>query len=199
MSFPKEVKLQALIACRRNCVLCEKFCGLKIELHHIKQRAHGGKDTFENCIPLCFDCHSEVRMYNPEHPKGTKYSEEELIQRRDLFYQQIANNFLSHKYVSKEVAEYFETIPIILKRLFGTGVDVIGTIKGYNAPLVSYEYLRNNIQNCTPQCVDTLVKWLSEQGYVQTDIRLDFDGTICGTIRIRQEGINFYLESVGRE
>lgn len=199
MSFPKEVKLQALIACRRHCVLCGRFCGTKMELHHIKQHAHGGKDTFENCIPLCFDCHSEVRMYNPEHPKGTKYSEEELIQRRDLFYQEIANNASPHKYISKEAAEYFDTMLTILKRLFNEEVDAIGSIKGYNMPLISYKGLRENIQNCKPQCVDTLVKWLSEQGYVQTNIRLDFDGTICGSIRIRPEGINFYLHSVGRE
>ena len=199
MSFPPDVKVRALVACRRNCVLCGRFCGLKIELHHIKQRAHGGKDTFENCIPLCFDCHSEVRMYNSEHPKGTKYSEEELIQRRDIFYQEIANNLLPHKYISTEASEHFEVILIILKKLFKTEVDAIGTIKGYNMPLVSYKDIREHIQNCTPQCVDTLVKWLSEQGYVQTNIRLDFDGTICGSIRIMPEGINFYSESVGRE
>ena len=199
MSFPKEVKRQALISCRRHCVLCGKFCGLKIELHHIKQHAHGGKDTFENCIPLCFNCHSEVRMYNPDHPKGTKYSEEELIQRRDLFYQEITNNPLSHKYISKEASEYFESILIILKKLFVVEVDAIGAIKGYTAPFVSYKNLRNNIPNCTPQCVDALVKWLSEQGYVYTDIYLESDGNICGSIKIRQEGVAFYSEATKRE
>lgn len=199
MSFPKEVKRQALIACRRYCVLCGRFCGIKIELHHIKQRAHGGKDTFENCIPLCFNCHSEVRMYNPEHPRGTKYTEEELIQRRDLFYQEIADQSLSHKCISKEAAENFEAILIILKRLFNVEVDAIGSIKGFNSPLFSYKDIRENIQNCMPQYVDELVKWLSEQGYVQTDIRRDLDGTLCGSIKISQEGINFYFKAIGRE
>ena len=31
-----------------------------MELHHIKQVAYGGEDTFENCIPLCFDCHADM-------------------------------------------------------------------------------------------------------------------------------------------
>ena len=39
MGFPENVKLRALIACRRQCVLCGKFCGTHMELHHIKQ--HG--------------------------------------------------------------------------------------------------------------------------------------------------------------
>jgi hypothetical protein len=59
MAFPPEVAEQALLACARYCCLCHKFCGNKIETHHIVQ---GGGDTFENCIPLCFDCHAEVLL-----------------------------------------------------------------------------------------------------------------------------------------
>ena len=57
-----------------------------MEVHHIKAKADGGKDTFENAIPLCFDCHAEVRQYDPKHPKGIKFSEQELIQHRDNWY-----------------------------------------------------------------------------------------------------------------
>ncbi len=199
MSFPKEVKLHALIACRRRCALCGKFCGLKIELHHIKQHAHGGKDTFDNCIPLCFDCHSEVRMYNPDHPKGTKYTEEELIKRRDLFYHEVENGSLPQKLISKEVAEYFEFVLVILKRLFREDKDVIGAVRGYTSFLFSYGDMRNNIQGCLPQNVDLLVKWLSENGYVTTNIFLNSNGDISGSIKITQEGIKFYLQEVERE
>jgi 5-methylcytosine-specific restriction endonuclease McrA len=53
MSFPADVREKALVACARRRCLCHEFKGLKIELHHIVQKAEGGEDTFENCIPLC--------------------------------------------------------------------------------------------------------------------------------------------------
>lgn len=89
MGFPKEIREQALIACKRHCVLCECEKGVNIECHHIVPHADGGPDTFENCIPLCFDCHSKVGAYNPKHPKGNKFSVEELKIRRDSFYQRV--------------------------------------------------------------------------------------------------------------
>lgn len=86
MSFNQTVSEKSLIACGRNCCICHKFCGTKIELHHIKQKAEGGEDSFENCLPLCFDCHADVMQYNPNHPKGKKYSISELKKHRDNWY-----------------------------------------------------------------------------------------------------------------
>src|SRR5262249_39634655 len=40
-------------------------------------------DTAENAIPLCFDCHAEVHAYNDRHPKGRKFSPEELRGHKD--------------------------------------------------------------------------------------------------------------------
>lgn len=52
-----------------------------MKLRHIRQKADSGNDTEENCIPLCFNCHAEVKSYNFTHPKGLKYSEQELKER----------------------------------------------------------------------------------------------------------------------
>lgn len=65
---------------------------MKIELHHIKQQSEGGEDTFENCIPLCFDCHAEVKAYDPRHPKGRKFTETELRAHRDNWYRKVADS-----------------------------------------------------------------------------------------------------------
>ena len=62
-----------------------------MEVHHIKAEADGGTNTFENAIPLCFDCHAIVRQYDPRHPKGTKFTEKELVQHRDNWYAKIRN------------------------------------------------------------------------------------------------------------
>ena len=77
---------RVLAACGRHCALCHKYCGLKIELHHIQLRSAGGADSFENCIPLCFDCHADMRSYDHKHPKGRKFSELELVSHRDGWY-----------------------------------------------------------------------------------------------------------------
>lgn len=90
MSFPQYVSDAALSACGRCCCICHKFCGTKIELHHIKQAAYGGEDTFENCIPLCFNCHADMGKADPKHNKGKKYTESELIIHRDNWYKAVA-------------------------------------------------------------------------------------------------------------
>ena len=92
MGFPLKVAQQALIDSGRCCCFCHKYCGIKIELHHIIQKAEGGEDTFENCIPLCFDCHAEVKAYNPKHPKGRQFSENELKSHRNNWYFIVKNN-----------------------------------------------------------------------------------------------------------
>lgn len=86
MGFPKNVAIEALVKCGRHCCICNEFAGLSIELHHIRQKADGGDDSFDNCIPLCCNCHAIVKAYNPHHPGGRAFSEEELRAHRDKCY-----------------------------------------------------------------------------------------------------------------
>ena len=91
MPFSRETKTRALVACGRHCCLCHTYCGNNIEVHHIRPQADGGDDSYDNAIPLCFKCHAEVGQYNPNHPKGTKFSEEELKLHRDNWYSHVKN------------------------------------------------------------------------------------------------------------
>ena len=95
MPFPKTVKEKAAVACNRCCCICHEFKGLKLEFHHIKQEADGGENTFENCIPLCFDCHADMGGVNPKHPKGNAYSEKELRMHRDKWYEQCSSKMVT--------------------------------------------------------------------------------------------------------
>lgn len=45
MGFSQNIVNLVLVKCKRSCCICHKFCGTKIELHHIKQVAEGGEDT----------------------------------------------------------------------------------------------------------------------------------------------------------
>lgn len=114
MSFPDSVAVEALTSCGRCCCICHKFCGTKIELHHIEQKAYGGEDTLENCIPLCFDCHSDMGKADPKHPKGKKYSIAELKRHRDNWYKKVNNGVYiadgSEKTIYKEDVELFRSI-----------------------------------------------------------------------------------------
>lgn len=114
MGFNRSIKDKVLVASGRCCAICHKFCGQKIELHHIIQVADGGKNTFDNCIPLCFDCHSDMGKIDKKHPKGTQYSSQELYMHRDNWYKQVAsgNNIYSQidEKVFLEDKKLFESI-----------------------------------------------------------------------------------------
>ena len=92
MPFTPPVAAEALVASGRHCCLCHRFCGVKIELHHITPESEGGSDELDNCIPLCFDCHAEVGHYNSKHPRGRKFSPTELRLHRDRWFERVASN-----------------------------------------------------------------------------------------------------------
>jgi hypothetical protein len=89
MSFSKDIVDMVLVASGRCCCICHKRCGVKIETHHIRPVSKGGDDSFENCIPLCFDCHAEVELYNDQHPRGRKFSENELQKHRNIWFSKV--------------------------------------------------------------------------------------------------------------
>ena len=92
MPFPDKVKEDALVACGRHCCLCHLYSGHKMEVHHVKQESDGGSNTYENAIPLCLNCHAEVKAYDPHHPVGNKFTESELIRHRDIWYNKVQNS-----------------------------------------------------------------------------------------------------------
>ncbi len=117
--WPKEVQEKALIACGRKCCICHRFCGVKMELHHIWQEADGGLSDFDNCIPLCFDCHADVGHYNPRHPKGKKYTPGELKGHRDQWYaltsQLRLNEFEQNNSTPEQPVEVYEGQEVSLR------------------------------------------------------------------------------------
>lgn len=109
MGFPTSVADEVLVRCGRHCCICGKFVGTKIELHHIVQVADGGDDSVDNCIPLCLDCHAEVKSYNQKHPKGRKYTETELKRHRDKCYEKYALENNSKKVNENELKKIIFT------------------------------------------------------------------------------------------
>lgn len=92
MPFSSSVRKEALIASARHCCLCHRYKGVKVEVHHIVPESEGGSNDTENAIVLCFDCHADAGHYNPNHPRGTKMSPEELREARDWWQTMVRGN-----------------------------------------------------------------------------------------------------------
>lgn len=111
MPFPNKIREEALVKAQRHCCVCHEFAGRSINVHHIKQEAEGGPNTFENAIVLCLRCHAEAGHFNPKHPLGTKYSPSELIRHRDEWYEACATG----------TANFSSTADAKVKRTYTTG------------------------------------------------------------------------------
>jgi len=97
MGFSPTIKQQVMTDTARHCCVCHRYKGIKIEVHHLIQEADGGPNTYENAIPLCFDCHSDAGHFNDRHPRGTKFSIPELINARNKWYEFVKNNPIVEK------------------------------------------------------------------------------------------------------
>lgn len=83
--FPNSIVEAVLVKCRRHCCVCGIWCGTKIEVHHIDDPEDNSED---NALPVCFNCHAEVKHYNSKHPKGRKFPTTELKKLRDATFTQ---------------------------------------------------------------------------------------------------------------
>ncbi|MGA9151343.1 MAG: HNH endonuclease [Candidatus Nitrosopolaris sp.] len=78
MPFKQEEVDDLLVSCHRRCCICHRFCCIKIETDHMLSKSENGPDSIDNAIPVCFECHAEIHLYNNKHPRGRKYHAEEL-------------------------------------------------------------------------------------------------------------------------
>ena len=92
MAFSEEVRIQAVMAAARHCCVCHRYKGVMVEVHHIVPISKGGTDDPDNAIALCFDCHADAGHYNPNHPRGTKFSPEELRLARLIWHCAVSMN-----------------------------------------------------------------------------------------------------------
>lgn len=139
MGFSKEIKERAFVASARRCCVCKEFSGRNIEVHHITQASQGGTDSFENAIPLCFNCHANAGHYNSKHPRGSKFSPEELRKHRDLWYKQVAEG--KFKVNDIDISQQF---------FITNSFDIVSEItKGdfNNFPINEVKLLKNDLYN----------------------------------------------------
>ena len=81
-----------LVRCHRRCCVCHRYCGVKIEIDHIKSATTENSADIGNAIALCFDCHAEVDHYDSSHPKGPRFTSSELRAHRDQWFQLCQNH-----------------------------------------------------------------------------------------------------------
>lgn len=81
--FNKDDVIELMVKCHRRCCICHRFCGVKMEIDHIEQKADGGGNNIDNAIPVCFECHAEIHSYNDRHPRGRKFTPKEIKQHKE--------------------------------------------------------------------------------------------------------------------
>ncbi|NFO86652.1 HNH endonuclease [Clostridium botulinum] len=170
MGFSNIVRTNILLKCKRHCCLCGKYAGIYMELHHIKQKSDGGNDTEDNCIPLCFKCHADVRSYNPHHPKGLKYGDKELIARREEIYNCVKNKIIDI-YSSEDISKaqklmnkYNKGLETLIQTApSGERIDVslVDFAESISNELQTYEYVFDNVELNQEKCVliDAVMQW----------------------------------------
>ena len=105
MPFDQDTKARMFIRSGRLCCLCLKQCGTNIEAAHIVAEAAGGSNDEDNGIPLCFDCHQETGAYDNKHPKGNKFTVQELKARRNRLYQLVESGALYAQIIAGQHAK----------------------------------------------------------------------------------------------
>ena len=103
MPFDPKIKTPMFIRSSRLCCLCLKQCGTNIEAAHIIDESKGGSNEEENGIPVCLDCHQEIGAYNDKHPKGNKFSAEELRARRDRIYKLVESGAIYAQVIARSI------------------------------------------------------------------------------------------------
>ncbi len=90
----EETRIKLFQWCSRHCCFCGKECATSIEIHHIDGDHSNNQE--DNLIPVCFDCHAHLGHYNPDHPRGNKYREEEIKARREQIYDKHTLPYVRH-------------------------------------------------------------------------------------------------------
>jgi|GEM_PF-3775301 len=133
MGFPRSVKNKALSLAARHCCVCNRFKGVGIEVHHIVQEADGGSNQIDNAIALCFDCHCAAGHYNPRHPRGTKFSPDELKVHRERWHSIVASG-------NVDVTTGFDSAEIYVRHLVCTSESAAKDLISQNRKEIPFTY-----------------------------------------------------------
>lgn len=91
MALTLEVCSEVLAKSARTCCVCRIFKPLHVQVHHIREKANGGSDNFDNLIPVCIECHATIHT---KTKMTQNFSEKELRKIRDDVYELVRKGHL---------------------------------------------------------------------------------------------------------
>jgi hypothetical protein len=141
-----------------------------MEIHHIVPKSKEGEDTEENGIPLCLDCHAEVGSYNPQHPKGRRFTPSELRRHKDQWFAICAKPHW-HETLNLSLFEGFEKTdadhvagvnlsPEARKLLIEASQDLDGIVI-YTRTFNGTDFQTNKKKLCQDQSARSVARWKS--------------------------------------
>ncbi len=156
MGFNRVDVAELLVKCNRCCCICNRFCGIKIETDHIMPKLDSNDDNIDNAIPVCFDCHAEIHLYNDKHPRGRKYIPEELRMHKKKWLEHCEKNpgMRENKVESKQEVLLSLINELEFNRIIAENMDKLSIPfetaqfhKAMNSGILSFldESIKNNI------------------------------------------------------
>lgn len=145
--FKDKDKIERLLWCDRHCCICETKCDVNIEFAHIGSRDN---NDIDNAIPVCYDCHAKIGMYNAEHPRGNKFKIDELKRRREQIYEKYTSRYVAplqyvisnknNPYISDSQQRAYPDVTFNVTNLSDhlptqLIVDITGRLNGEKVPL----------------------------------------------------------------
>jgi hypothetical protein len=89
--IPQDLVNTMMVKCGRRCCICRRFRPLKLQVHHIIERGHGGTNDEDNLIVSCMSCHSDIHS---KVPFSRRFTPEELKGHRDALVKMVAEGKL---------------------------------------------------------------------------------------------------------
>ena len=121
MGIPQDVAEQVLVNCGRRCCLCRRFLPIRLQVHHIDEKAKGGSDEPDNLIALCLTCHTDVHT---KAPFTRRFSHDELKQHRNSVYRLVDEG----KLIAGDVA------PDTMAKLFHAVLAALAGQRSFDLP-----------------------------------------------------------------
>ncbi len=122
-NIPEGVKLRVLEEAGYQCAYCGHRDGLNLTAHHIKRKRDGGKDTPENLIALCYNCHNRVDETQSIPEKDIRRLKRHLVQQRltqpgtnvlRIAYEKpfgvVASPYAVRHLIEEKLLKYIETV-----------------------------------------------------------------------------------------
>lgn len=186
MAIGDEKAAEILSKCARHCCICRKFRPMHLQIHHLIEKSEGGDNSFDNLIPICTYCHSNVhtitkltRRFTIEElkkhrnsvyslvNKGKLPSSESIISEQDIDYiiDKVADkiNKKFEKKYSKRSLKILSAAALEVENIISVNKIVSDTndgnnLRSYSIGIGNYLFISESDENGSPEILSEIIE-----------------------------------------